>query len=56
VLAERVGQGEVGGFQPLAKLTWLLLSSALESPWLAQGGPLLSFFMEVGLCDAYICL
>ena len=31
--AERVGQGEVGGFQPWAQVTWLLLGLAVESPW-----------------------
>ena len=39
VPAERVGQGEVGGFQPWAQVTWLLLGLAVESPWSALGGP-----------------
>jgi len=29
------GQGEVGGFQPWAQVTWLLLGLAVESLWLA---------------------
>ena len=39
--AERVGQGEVSGFQPWAQVTWLLLGLAVENPWSALGGPLL---------------
>jgi len=35
--AERVGQGEVVGFQPWAQVTWLLLGLAIESPWSALG-------------------
>ena len=42
--AERVGQGEVGGFQPWAQVTWLLLGLAIESPWSALGRPFLSSF------------
>jgi len=38
---ERVGQGEVGGCNWRVQAAWLLLGSALETPWLALGGPLL---------------
>ena len=31
VPAERVGQGEVGGFQHRAQVTWLLLGIAIEA-------------------------
>ena len=37
-------KGEVGGFQPWAQVTWLLLGLAVESPWSALGGPFLSSF------------
>jgi len=37
--AERVGQGEVGGFQPWAHVAELRLGLAVESPWSALGGP-----------------
>jgi len=47
--AERVGQGEVGGFQPWAQATWLLLGLAVESPWSALGGPFLFSFARTGL-------
>jgi len=33
VLGERVGQGEVGGFQPWAQVTWLLLGLAVSTGW-----------------------
>jgi len=42
VPAERVGQGEVGGFQLWAQVTWLLLGLAVESPWSSLAGPFLS--------------
>ena len=35
--AERVGQGEVGGFQHWAQVTWLLLGIAVESPLVSTG-------------------
>ena len=39
-LAERVGQGEVGGCTPLADSAWWLLQLAVEKLWSAPGGPL----------------
>jgi len=47
--AKRVGQGEVGGFQPWTKVTWLLLGLAVESPLSALGGPLFSYCAQTGL-------
>ena len=39
VLAERVGQEEVGGVTRRVMCTWWLLGLALKRPWLAPGGP-----------------
>ena len=50
----------MGGFQPWAQVTWLLLSLAVESPWSALCGPFLSSCARTGLetvfwpCRAYI--
>ena len=41
--AERVEQGEVGGFQHSVEITWLLLGLAVERPCLAQSGWAISF-------------
>ena len=38
-LAERVGQGEVGGVTRRVLCTWWLLGLALKRPWLVPGGP-----------------
>ena len=46
---ERVGQGEVGGFQHSAQVAWLPLGLAVESPWLALGRPFLSSFVWMHL-------
>ena len=39
--AERVEQGEVCNLQCWAEISWLLLDLAIESSWLALGGPFL---------------
>ena len=39
-LAERVGQGEVGGCTPLGDSAWQLLQLAVEKSWSMPGGPL----------------
>ena len=44
VLAERVGQGEVGGCHPLGDSAWQLLQLAVEMPFLAPGW---SFFSSL---------
>ena len=38
-LAERVGQGEVGGCTALAYSAWRLLQLPVENPWSMPGGP-----------------
>ena len=38
-LAERVGQGEMGGVTGRVLCTWWLLGLALKRPWLVPGGP-----------------
>ena len=39
----------MGGFQPWAQVTQLLLGLAVERPWSALGGPFLSSFAQNGL-------
>ena len=46
-LAERMGQGEVGGSTALADHTWWLLQLAIEKAWSALDGPLLCFFVQM---------
>jgi len=48
-LAENVGQGEVSGCTCRVQAAWLCLGSAVGLPWLALGGPFLSFlaFMDL---------
>ena len=46
--AERVGQGEVGGCTRRVQTAWLSPNLALETPWLALGGPLLSSYAQSG--------
>ena len=38
-LAERVGQGEVGGSTAVGDCAWWRLQLAIEKAWLALGGP-----------------
>ena len=47
-LAERVGQGEVGGCTPLADSAWRLLQVVVEMPWSAPGGPFVCFPAQTG--------
>ena len=54
--AERVGEGEVGGFQPWAQVTWLLLGLAVESPWPSPGGPFLSSYARTGLENGLLAM
>ena len=39
-LAERVGQGEVGGITRRVLCTWQLLGLAVKEPWLVPSGPI----------------
>ena len=48
-LAERVGQGEVGGCTALADSAWRLLQLAVEKPWSALGGPFVCFLAQTGV-------
>ena len=42
-LAERVGQGEVGGCTALADSAWRRLQLPVEKPWSMPGGPFVCF-------------
>ena len=55
-LAERVGQGEVGGYTPLADSAWWLLQLAVEKPWSMPGGPLLWFLAQMVLHNTLFAL
>ena len=48
-LAERVGQGEVGGVTHRVLCTWWLLGLAVEGPWLGTGGPPFALTAWTGL-------
>ena len=51
-LAERVGQGEVGGCTPLGDSAWRLLQLAVEKPWSVPGGPFVCFLAQTGVENA----
>jgi len=46
--AERVGQGEVGGFNKRVKTVWSYLYLAIERPWCALG-VLFPSFVQMGV-------
>ena len=48
-LAERVGQGEVGGSTALADRAWRLLQLATERVWSALDGPFFYFLVQTGV-------
>ena len=48
-LAERVGQGEVGGCTALA---WWPLQLPVEKPWSMLGGPFVCFPAQTGIGNA----
>ena len=48
-LAERVGQGEVGGCTSLGDSSWRLLQLAVEKPWSTLGGPYVCFLAQMGV-------
>ena len=52
VLAERVGQGEMGGCPPLADSAWGLLQLAVENPWSVLGGPFVCFLAQTSIENA----
>ena len=48
-LAERVGQGEVGGSTALADRAWQLLQLAIEKAWSALDGLLFCFLVQTSI-------
>ena len=56
MLAERAGQGEVSGCTQRMQTAWLLLSLAVESRWLALGGPFLSSFAPMDLDNGLLAM
>ena len=48
-LAERVGQGEVGGATAVADHAWRLLQLAIEKARSALDGPLFCFLVQTGV-------
>ena len=51
-LAERVGQGEVGGSTALPGSAWRPLQLPVEKPWLMPGGPFVCFLAQTGVENA----
>ena len=51
-IAERVGQGEVGGCTPQADSAWRLLQLAVEKAWPMLGGPFACFLVQMGVENA----
>ena len=51
-VAERVGQGEVGGCTTLADTAWRPLQLPVEKPWSMPGGPFVSFLAQTGVENA----
>ena len=49
VLAERLGQQEVGGCTTLGDSAWWLWQLAVEKPWSALGGPFFRFVAQTGV-------
>jgi len=53
---ESAGEGEVGGCTHKVQTAWLLLSLAVESRWLALGGPFLSSFAPTDLDNGLLAM
>ena len=51
-LAERVGQGEVGGCTALADSAWRWLQLPVEKPWSMPGGLFVCFLAQTGVENA----
>ena len=51
-LAERVGQGEVGGCTALADSAWWPLQLPVEKPWSMPGGPFVCLLAQTGIENA----
>ena len=56
VLADRVGQGEVGGITRSVTCTWWLLGLAVKAPWLGLGGQYLALAAWTGLENTTLTL
>ena len=52
VLAERVGQGEVGGYTALPDNAWWQLQLPVEKPWSMTGGTFVCFLAQMGVENA----
>ena len=48
-LAERVGQGEVGGSTTLPDSAWWQLQLLVEKPWSMMGGTFVCFLAQAGV-------
>ena len=54
-LAERVGQGEVGGSIGLPDSAWWRLQLPVEKPWSMRGGPFVCFLAQTGVeCSLHL--
>ena len=51
-LAERVGQGKVGGSTALPDSAWWRLQLPVEKPWSMTGGPFVCFLARTGVENA----
>ena len=51
-LAERVGQGEVGGYTALPDSAWWRLQLPVEKPWSMTGGPFVHPLAQMGVENA----
>ena len=51
-LAERVGQGEVGGYTALPDSAWWWLQLPVEKPSSMTGGPFVCFLAQTGIENA----
>ena len=51
-LAERVGEGEVGGSTTLPDSAWWQLQLPVEKPWSMAGGPFVCFLVQTGVENA----
>ena len=56
VLAERVGQLEVGGYTTLLDSAWLWLQLSVEKPRSMMGGPFVCFLAQTGVENTHFTL
>ena len=55
-LAERVEQGEVGGYTALPDTAWWRLQLPVEKPWSMTDGPFVWFLAQTGVENAHFTL